>query len=203
MRLQEGSFQYVLPSSNYQYDQAIRDQAVALNHVQLQYIFAPFRSIEKTDHNKRNISHFLLHYDVEPDAKFTNFTMKIASDYVQSNIVHDMTEDQLCYGIQTLKNTFDYNRTIMPELYERVVYNMIPNEQYFPWKIYDDGEWKDHKWNLPNKQRIAKDSVEVTSVVPDSLYYPVDSKFPAVEFVFVKNEAGVGTKQAFGIQVTY
>lgn len=40
-------------------------------------------------------------------------------------------------------------------------------------------------------------------MVPDTLYYPIDSKFPAVEFLFVKNEAGVETNQLFGIQVTY
>ena len=43
--------------------------------------------------------------------------------------VYDMNEDQLCEGIQTLKNTFNYGTSIMPELFERVVYNMIPNEQ--------------------------------------------------------------------------
>ena len=75
--------------------------------------------------------------------------------------------------------------------------------KYFPWKIYDDSEWKDHKWNSPNKQRIEKICVQVTSMVPDILYYPIDSKFPAVEFALVKNEAGVGTNQVFGIQVNY
>ena len=80
-----GIFQYVLPSLDDQYQQAIKDQALALHHVQLKDIFVPFRSIEKTDVNKHNISHFLLHYNVEPG--FTDFTMKIASDYVQSNLV--------------------------------------------------------------------------------------------------------------------
>lgn len=121
-----GIFQYVLPSSDKQYQQAIKDQALAQHHVQLKDIFAPFRSIEKT----------LLHYNVEQG--FTDFTMKIASDYVQSNLIYDMNEDQLCEGIQSIKNTFNYGASIMPELFERVVYNMIPNEQYFPWKIYDD-----------------------------------------------------------------
>ena len=41
--------------------------------------------IEKRDSNKENISHFLLQYHVNEDS-FLNFTMKIASEYIEKEL---------------------------------------------------------------------------------------------------------------------
>jgi len=60
-----GIFRYVLPSNKRTVLRAEADQTSAMNCTKLIDVFAPFRSIEKTDSNKENISHFILHYEVE------------------------------------------------------------------------------------------------------------------------------------------
>ena len=62
-----GIIRYVLPFMKSTLLQAKKDQDSELNRTKLADIFAPYRSIEKTDSNKENISHFVLQYDVEYD----------------------------------------------------------------------------------------------------------------------------------------
>ena len=72
-------------------------------------IFVPHANIEKVDSNKENISHFILQYEVQCDGEdgdFENFTMAIASKYIEQNIEYDLKVEELFEYIGYLKQMF-------------------------------------------------------------------------------------------------
>ena len=85
---------------------AERSQASAIARTKLVNIFVPHANIEKVDSNKENISHFILQYEVQcdgDDGDFENFTMAIASKYIEQNIEYDLKVEELFEYIGYLK----------------------------------------------------------------------------------------------------
>lgn len=79
----------MLPNNEASIFEAKNKQVSVLNRTKLVDVFAPYRTIEKTDSTK--VSHFILQYNVEYDGKYknhheiTNFAMELASEYVKAN----------------------------------------------------------------------------------------------------------------------
>ena len=79
----------MLPVQNETVVNVERSQASAIARTKLVNIFVPHANIEKVDSNKENISHFILQYEVQCDGEdgdFENFTMAIASKYIEHMI---------------------------------------------------------------------------------------------------------------------
>ena len=215
-----GIIRHVFPSNMTDLLQSENKQESELNDLKLADVFAPYRSIEKRDSNKQNVSHYLLQYCVEYDKpckykkdkplqdklEFTQFSMQIASDYVEERVNKmGLNDQELLESIQTLKLMFQGGTPKVSKLFETVVYHTIANQQLgFSWQIFDSGEWKNHKWDITKAKMIDKDCENVINMEPGILYRPVDPKFPGADFVFVKEKkSNERRKRAFGIQVTF
>jgi len=215
-----GIIRHVFPPDMDALLESENNQQSELNDLKLVDVFAPYQSIEKKDSNKQNVSHYLLQYCVEYDkpckykknkplqgkSEFTQFSMQIASDYVDEQVNKMALNDrELLESIQSLKLMFQGGTPKVSKLFQTVVYHVIANQQLsFSWQIFDNGEWKNHKWDITKAETIDKDCENVINMEPGILYHPVDPKFPGADFVFVKEKkSNERRKRAFGIQVTF
>ena len=149
-----GIIRYVIPISKMFLDNVKAEQDSVLKRTKAVDALVSYASIEKSDDCKQIISDFILTYDVEYGDKYKNgmgseeffsFRMKIASEYVKSNL-DGMSDHDL---IVTKKSEF----TRDPLLFNAVVYNTIVNG-FFKWQVFDQGKWIDHDWGLTKKQIV-------------------------------------------------
>jgi len=201
-----GIFQYVFPGSNENFETAVKLQESAIKKTELVDAFAPYASIEKTDSNEKNISHFILHYNMQCNGEggdFKEFKMVLASEYVKEILSEsEMQDDKLYRIIQSLRDMF-IDLPQVPELFEMVVYHSVVS-QHFNWQVYKNEIWVDHKWGLSKNRKLRKNNEMVTEMEKGVLYKPVDLQFPAVDFVYMENlQKDLTRKTVYCIQVTF
>jgi len=214
-----GIIRYVIPISKMFLDNVKAEQDSVLKRTKAVDALVSYASIEKSDDCKQIISDFILTYDVEYGDKYKNgmgseeffsFRMKIASEYVKSNL-DGMSDHDL---IVTKKSEF----TRDPLLFNAVVYNTIVNG-FFKWQVFDQGKWIDHDWGLTKKQIVNVhvkngelrygeliedgEKICVKNLKPGILYRPWLEIFPVADMFFVKEREADKKKEVFAIQVTF
>jgi len=219
-----GIIRYVIPTSEGFLNTVKAKQNSVLKVTTAVDAFAPYANIEKSDDQKKNISHFILTYDVEYGDKykkgmkyeeFTGFRMKIASEYVKNSLAVDITEQDLLVAIKSLQGMLKYGHTQDPLLFETVVYNSIIKCQHYKWQVFDQEEWIDHDWGLNKKKNVnihikngefVEDGKKmcVENLKPGILYRPALKNFPVADMFFVKEkDVDKKEKEVFAIQVTF
>ena len=182
-----GIFRHVLPSTESAVLQAKNSQDEQLKAIKVSDLFVPYRSMEKKDNQRKNVSDLLLQYNVKygrewGKCEFTEFTMKIASEYVKGHIF-DLNDEKLVDAINSLRLMFMHGEMQDWKLFQEVVYQL---HSFNKWQILDGNEWKEHLWDLNQRKELAKDHEQVEKMEPGVLYKPVDPKFLEADFVFVK-----------------
>ena len=197
-----GIFRCVLPSSKYKLLKARRAQADALDNVKSVRLFLPGNDIEKTDETHRNISPLILQYAIDyggenegEEDEFKKFTMRPVSRKVNQKMMH-LSDDELYKAAHQLRLMCMGAQRRLFQLFEVVVYNSL-TKNTFDWEVYNGEEWVNHVWNLKDMELSDKGQENVKNMKPSVLYYPVDHQFPAIDFVFIKEEQTGQKKHVF------
>ena len=199
-----GIIRHVIPVSEDALRSAERLQKKVLGHTKPVDIFVKGTDIEKEDNQKDNISHMLLHYEVDYEEKdFMQFNMVFASEYVKKMKEQEtMSDEELQSCIVELKLMFQGGRKLNSDLFETVVFHGLSS---FEWKMYckDEQKWVDRKFEFKESQWVAKQEEKLLqNMRPSVLYRPLNPKFPLVDMLWVEiNERG--QKELFFVQVTF
>ena len=204
----------VIPKHNSSIDLVDQQLNSALKHTTLFDISKVAIDNQGVDHLQKNITHFILHYDVQygdrhdgdSDLEFTKFTTSRASEHVYAaffETLRKMTDQQFLMAVDYFLQMF--NQAVQPSLVFEVVTAESIVRKYGTWRVFEDGSWCEHVWPPIEKiSSIAKYFENVEDMVPGVLYYPADRRFPLLDLVYVEEEQKEKeNKQVFGIQFTF
>ena len=201
-----GIFRHVIPVSSNAVVNAERLQAQVLGRTRPVDVFFKGTDIEKLDDQKDNISHMLLHYDVNYEEEdFMQFEMVFASEYVKKMIEQeDSNDEDLHTSVVQLNRMFRGGRNEDHFVFEHVVYQGLRRSDW-KWEIYHEErqEWVNCKFEFKAGQLVDKEDEEILkNMQTNILYRPLNPQFSTIDMLWVELDEH-GQKEFFGIQVTF
>lgn len=197
-----GIFRHVLPSKLSLLKKIRAQSAKAMANCDARKLMSSGDDIED-----EHVSSFLMQMNVTRDGpeRFEEFTTEFVSLEVKIKLDRIISKVDLKYRIETLVKNDEtgFKDILCRQVYESVVATLLTSPTGVQWKarktrydgIISTAEWND--FNLKLDGPVMGLPLSFIDMVPNTLYFPTNEKFPAVEFFYKSND-----NKLIGFQVT-